>query len=72
MASYKKLEYQHSAQVVLGRGDNRAASNFLPEIFYKGSKTIVSTWTKGVRRRGVIEKPGFHMVPGSPISLNPG
>ena len=35
---------QYSAQVVLGRGDNRAASNFLPELFYKGSKTIVCTW----------------------------
>ena len=31
---------QYSAQVVLGRGKNRAASNFLPELFYKGSKAI--------------------------------
>ena len=32
--------YQYTAQVVLGRGDNRAASYFLPELFSEGSKAV--------------------------------
>ena len=32
--------YQYTAQVVLGRGDNRATFNFLPELFSEGSKAV--------------------------------
>ena len=31
---------QYTAQVVLGRGDNRATFNFLPELFSEGSKAV--------------------------------
>ena len=31
---------QYTAQVVLGRGDNRATSYFLPELFSDGSKAV--------------------------------
>ena len=32
--------YQYTAQVVLGRGDNRATFNFLLELFSEGSKAV--------------------------------
>ena len=31
---------QYSAQVVLSQGDNRATSNFLPEILFEVSKAV--------------------------------
>ena len=41
-------------QVVLGRGDNRAASNFLTELFYVGSKAI--TVAPLLEYQGVFER----------------
>ena len=38
--SFSVIYYQYTAQVVLGRGDNRAASYFLPELFSEGSKAV--------------------------------
>ena len=34
------MSNQYTAQVVLGRGDNRATFNFLPELFSEGSKAV--------------------------------
>ena len=34
------LHNQYTAQVVLGRGNNRATFNFLPEHFFEGSKAV--------------------------------
>ena len=34
----------YSTKVVLGRGDNRATSYFLPEFLSKGSKAVKWTW----------------------------
>ena len=46
---------QYSTQVVLGRGDNRETSNFLPELFSEGSEAVNEHgWT--VIRRIVVDE----------------